>query len=60
VRFFVHHHGSSPYSDSLPGSAVNGYDGWLVDNDFIVLYDQRIGCSQVNGKLLLEKIEEFH
>ena len=49
VGLFVHQHRFLTDSENLVCLAVNGNDGWLVNDDLVTLNNQRIGSAKVNG-----------
>ena len=38
---------------------INGHNGGFINDYFIIVYDYRIGSSQVNGKFLLEDKDQI-
>ena len=48
------------HGDDLIGRAVFGDDARLIDHNFIIVDNQRIGRAEVDGNVAGKKIEEAH
>ena len=55
VGLAVHHHGTFADGDDLLRVALHGDDGRLVDYHLVVVYDNRVGRTEVNGDFLVQK-----
>jgi hypothetical protein len=60
VSLFVHLLGFAAHGDDFIGSAVFGNDARLIHHDFVVVNDERIGRTQVNGDVAGQEVEEAH
>ena len=54
MGFTMHLAGLLTDSHQLTGMLVDRHDRRLIDNDFAVVYDNRVGRTQVNGQLLCQ------
>ena len=45
--------------DSAVASIFGDYTGFIYD-DFVFIIDDGVGCTEINGDLLHEKIEQSH
>jgi len=55
VGLAVHHHGTLADGYDLLRVALHGDDGRLVDDYLVVVYDNRVGRTEVNGDFLVQK-----
>ena len=60
VRFLVHLLGLAAHGDDFIGGAVFGDDARLIHHDFIVMNNERIGRTQVDGDVAGQEIKETH
>lgn len=54
MGFTMHLAGLLTDSHQLTGMLVDRHDRRLIDNDFTVVYDNRVGRPQVDGQLLCQ------
>ena len=57
VRLLMHELGLLAEGDALVGCIVDGDDGRLVQNDLVVLEDDRVGGAKVHCELLVQETE---
>ncbi len=61
MGFFMHHQRLFTYRQHfLWIVAVKGYNARFVHHYFVVMYNEGIGCTQVDGNFLCKPVKKSH